>query len=545
MNRCGLGLMVVVLGAGCFCSVGAEKAAKDGDAAAVSMFGGTPQRNMVNTVEKNVPSDWSIEKGKEKNIKWVAALGNTSYGGPVVAGGKVYVGTNNERPRDPRYVKKDKEGKPVLDSEGKPIPIDKGVVMCFDAATGKFLWQAAHDKLGNNDLDWEHQGIASSPAVEGDRLYYVSNRCELVCAGTADGKSIWRLDMMKELGVSPRFLAMCSPLVVGDLVFAITGNGLGGAGNPPKVVAPKAPSFIAVNKTTGKLAWQDNSPGDKIMEGQWSNPAYGEIKGKPQVIFPGGDGWLYAFEPAKGTLIWKFDCNPKKSEFKLSSGNRNYIMATPVVYDDKIYVGVGRNPEEGAGEGHFWCIDATKVGDISSEVVTDGKVESNKNSGVVWHYGGPAPQGGDRDIVFGRTLSTCAIHDGLLYVAELDGFLHCLDAKTGKKYWEHDLKTPTWASPYWVDGKIYLGDDNGQMNIFAHGKEKKLPGALPKNYTATQLVVSTGPPLTKLLWCADYSWAKLLLVGIKMDKAMKGPTVAVNGVLYFMTASELYAIENK
>src|SRR5688572_712633 len=65
------------------------------------MFGGTPGRNMVNLRERGLPEQWSIEEGKEKNIKWVADLGSRSYGGPVVAGGRVYVGTNNQRPRDP------------------------------------------------------------------------------------------------------------------------------------------------------------------------------------------------------------------------------------------------------------------------------------------------------------------------------------------------------------------------------------------------------------------------------------------------------------
>src|SRR5262249_5562174 len=66
------------------------------------MCGGTAEGNMVNTVEKNVPASWSIKKGEEKNIKWVATLGKVSYGGPVVAGGKIFVGTNNVRPRDPK-----------------------------------------------------------------------------------------------------------------------------------------------------------------------------------------------------------------------------------------------------------------------------------------------------------------------------------------------------------------------------------------------------------------------------------------------------------
>lgn len=491
------GVAVVFL---CVCSLGIVHAkdkapSRPGVQAASTavMFGGTPSRNLVNTVEKNMPIEWEVKKGKQKNVKWLATLGKTTYGGPLVAGGKVYVGTNNDNPRDPK------------------VKGDKGIVMCFDAATGKFLWQAVHDKLPNPDEnDWPKQGIASTPAVEGDRLYYVSNRCELVCASTHDGKPLWRLNMIKELGVWPHQLAVCSPLIAGDLVFVVTGNGI--TLHPkPRVPAPKAPSFIAVNKNTGKLVWKDSSPGENIMEGQWSNPAYGEVEGKPQVIFPGGDGWLYSFEPKTGKLIWKFDCNPKSStEFKVGGGgNRNYPVATPVFYQNKVYVSVGRPPDDGADEGHLWCIDATKTGDISAEVKIDGKIQANKNSGVVWHFGGPAPEGSPRSYVFGRTLCACAIHDGLLYIAELDGFVYCLDANTGQKHWEYDFKSSIWGSLYWVDGKLYVGDLNSNVHIFAHGKDMKL------------------------------------LSTIEVNRPVRCPLAAADGVLYLMTDSELIAIASK
>jgi len=94
----------------------------------------------------------------------------------------------------------------------------------------------------------------------------------------------------------------------------VTGNGreFGAPDKPPP--EPKAPSFVAIDKKTGEVVWQDNSPGDKIMEGSWSNPLYVEVKGQAQVIFPGGDGWLYAFEPKTGKLIWKFNCHPKRKK---------------------------------------------------------------------------------------------------------------------------------------------------------------------------------------------------------------------------------------
>lgn len=475
------------------------------------LFGGTVYRNMVNTKETNIPSQWSAEQGSEKNIKWSADLGSKAYGGPIIFGGKVFVGTNNENPKNPK------------------IKGDKGVVMCFREADGKFLWQAVHDKLPAGRVnDWPREGICSSPVVEGNRLYYVNNRCEVICADTEgflDGKNdgiqdeqykdqtdadiIWRLDMIKELNVFPHNLATCSPMIIGDTVYIITSNGVDeGHINIPQ---PKAPSFIAVDKKSGKVLWQSNLPGDKIMHGQWSNPVYAEANGKPQIIFPGGDGWVYALEPKTGEVIWKFDCNPKSAVYKLGGkGTKNDFVSTPIVHDNKLYIGVGQDPEHDEGVGHLWCIDITKKGDVSPVNDNfDPKDPVNKNSALVWHYGGPAPKSADRNYVYGRTLSTCAIHDGLLYTGELAGYVHCLDAKTGKKYWDYNMNAATWSSPYWVDGKIFFGNDDGKILVFTHGKELKEPEA------------------------------------IDMGAKIRATPVAAGGALYVMSETKLFAITKK
>lgn len=464
------------------------------------MFGGSASRNMANTWDRNVPDDWSVEPGKEKNVKWQAQLGNTAYGGPTVAGGQVYVATNNENPRDPR------------------VAGDKGVLMCFREADGKFLWQTLFDKLPNpNENDFPMAGIASTPAVEGDRVYYVSNRCELVCSKT-DGTPVWKLDLVKDLGVFPNQLAAGSPLVAGDLVYTVTDNGRDGMGKLP---APKAPSFVAVDKKTGKVAWQSAAPGEAIIEGQWSNPTWAEVGGKGQVIFPGGDGVLYAFEPTKGDLLWKFDCNPKGAQDKPGGrgATRNALIATPVVHEGRLYVAVGRNPEEGAGVGHLWCVDLAKATakgatnkdhDVSPPGEDfDPNAAANKDSALAWHYGGPAPKGAPRKYLFGRTISTVAVHGGLVYASELDGFLHCLDAKTGQHYWEADLKASVWASPYYVDGRVYIGTDNGDLFVFP--AEKQL-----------------GQPRT-----------------MDMGHPVKSGVVVAHGVLYVQTDSVLFAIGKK
>ncbi len=416
-----------------------------------AMFGGTPSRNMVSS-ETGLPETWDLKTGL--NVKWVANLGSQSYAGPVIHGGKVFVGTNNEGMRNPK------------------LGGDRGNIMAFDEKDGAFLWQSAHPKLASGMVnDWPLQGVCSTPYVEGDRLYYVSNRAEVLCVDTEgfrdkendgpitnetdatdiDADFIWKFDMMGEVDVFPHNLAAGNPLVAGDILFTVTGNGVDeGHVNIP---SPAAPSFIAVNKNTGKLLWENAFPGEKIIHGTWSNPAYGVIKGKPQVIIPGGDGWVYSFVPETGKLIWKFDGNPKDAVYVLGgSGTRNEIIATPVIWEDKVYVGMGQDPEHGEGIGHLWAIDATKEGDVTE-------------SGMVWHRGNQE---------FGRTISTVAIADGILYAADLSGRLYCLDARTGKHHWTHDLAAAVWGSPFVADGRVYIGDEDGDVCILKHGTTKQV-----------------------------------------------------------------------
>ena len=417
----------------------------------IALWSGRLSRNMVSD-EKNVPANWDMETGE--NIKWAAQLGSQSYAGPLIIGGKVFVGTNNKALYNPKLTG------------------DRGVIMAFNESDGKFLWQATHTKLTSGRVnDWPLQGICSTPFIEGDRLYYVSNRCEVVCVDTEaflDGENdgpfteetetseidadiIWSYDMMDELDVFPHNLATCSPLAVGDLLILETSNGVDEG--HIHIPSPDAPSFIALNKHTGELVWEDASPGENILHGQWSNPAYGVINGVPQVIIPGGDGWIYALAPETGNIIWKFDCNPKDSEWELGGrGTRNNIISTPVVYENKVFVAVGQDPEHGEGVGHLWCIDASQTGDTT-------------DTAAVWHFG---------DEQFNRTMSTVAIADGLLYISDLSGYLYCLDVNTGDLYWKHDTFAAIWGSPYVVDGKVYLGDEDGDVVILKTGKTKQV-----------------------------------------------------------------------
>lgn len=409
------------------------------------MWGGSPDRNMVSDAT-GLPTEWDVKTGK--NVRWVAELGSQSYGNPVVAEGVVLVGTNNEALRDPEQTG------------------DRGVLMAFRESDGAFLWQATHAKLAAGRAnDWPFQGIASSPLVRNGIAYYVSNRAELIAVdiqgfhdkendgpykdekltGEHDPDIIWMFDTMEEVGNFPHNLANSSPVAYEDMIFISTGNGQDES--HVNVPSPKAPALIALDINSGKLLWEDGSPGENILHGQWSTPAIGTIGGVVQVIHAQGDGWVRGFEVKTGKKLWEFDTNPKDSVWPKT---RNEVIGTPVIVGDVVYIANGQDPEHGEGVGHAYAIDATKRGDITE-------------TGRIWHYD---------DIR--RSISTAAVKDGIVYMADFSGFLHAIDAKTGAQIWKHDMFAAMWGSPIVIGDKIYLGDEDGDVTILQHGRELKV-----------------------------------------------------------------------
>jgi len=477
MRRTSLWLMLLLLAA-----VGQSfrVAASDPGTGDWPMWGGKPDRNMVSNM-KGLPTEWDVKT--KKNVKWVAQLGSQSYGNPVVADGMVFVGTNNEALRDP------KQGG------------DRGVLMAFRESDGEFLWQHTHPKLESGRAnDWPFQGVASSPLVEGEHIYYVSNRGVVFCldtkgfrdgendgpfkdeklTGQTDPDIIWSFDMIEEVGSYPHNMSNSSPVSWGDLIFLSTSNGQDES--HVHIPSPKAPAIIAINKTTGKLVWEDNSVGDKILHGQWSTPTVGSIGGVDQVISGQGDGWIRGYEATTGKKLWEFDTNPKDSVWPKT---RNEVISTPVIYQNRVYIGNGQDPEHGEGVGHFYAIDATKRGDITE-------------TGRVFHF--------DK---IRRSISTPSIADGLIYIPDFSGFFHCLDAQTGQEYWVHDLTAAVWGSALVADGKIYLGTEDGDVVVMQTGKEKKVLGTF------------------------------------NMGTAVYGTAVPAHNTLFIMNRNQLYALAVK
>ena len=350
-------------------------------------------------------------------VLWSTEIGNST--GPItVDSGNVFVGTNNSR-----KIKFKK---------------DCGVMACVRCRDGQLLWQVTHDRLPLRVNDIPTQAIKSKLSADGERGYYVSNRGELVCvdlqapnakgehlhpksAGDDDGRKVWTLDMVKQLGVFKRDAGdvgnpICSPLVLDGLVYCLTGHGSSARyvdllGNKPFA---NAPSFIAVDKFTGTLAWSSDAPGNAIPYGQWASPVGIQVQDITQVVFPGGDGVLYGFHPVSGVLEWSLDCNsPERTAWDSNHwGTRCFFDARPSVVDGILYAALGQDIET----------PADFVGPI---VAVDLKPIARREPPVfLWTY---------EDKKLGHASGEVQIADGRLYAISKMGTLLVLNAITGEE----------------------------------------------------------------------------------------------------------------
>ena len=465
-------------------------------------------RNMV-SAEKDLPSTFDPETGE--NVLWAVQVGTETYSTPVVAGGRVFIGTNNHRPHDPRLTG------------------DRGVLLCLDARDGAFIWQLALVKRGPSPYwDWPRCGMVSPATVDGDRVYMVTNRGEVVCLdmnGMADGNDgpytdearlmalkdgppiepgptdadvVWLYDLTKEAGVRQHDSAHSSFLIHDGFIYMNTSNGLDDAHQ--KVENPEAPSLVVFEKKTGRLVAREREGiGHRTFHSTWASPSLGEAGGRTLVFFGGGDGVLYAFEalkevpsgelPASLKLVWKCDMDPDAPRENVHSYIRNRtespsnIKGIPVFHDGRVFVAYGGDVWWGKRQAWLSAVDASGEGDVTRRA-------------VVWTH--PLEQ---------HSMSTPAVADGLVYIADCGGKIHCVEESGGRPVWTHDAGSDMWSSPLVADGKMYIGTRRGVLWILAAGREKRV------------------------------------LASVRLDAPINGSAVAAGGVVYVPSMKTLYALK--
>ena len=432
----------------------------------------------------NPPVDWDTTTGR--NIVWSVGLGNEVYGSPVVAGDVVYVGADNTRRMNPAFQE------------------DSGVLMAFRVSDGAFLWQDVAPRVERGLREFLLPSTTSVPYVEDDRLYYVTAECQLRSLDTKgfnDGENdgpyqeevfkdkaaadiIWQLDI-PALGVFPHEACNSEVLPLGDLLLVSTSNGQNEGHT--RVPSPRAPSLIAVNKRSGELVWRAVGPGAQVLHGDWSSPVAGEVNGRIQVFHGGGDGVLRAYDAESGQEVWRFDGNPKDARWLPRAGvfSRSSIIASPAFADGRVFIAMGQSPGHFNAPSFVYAISPNGRGDVTK-------------SGLLW-----------TSSEVGRVVGTPIVKDGLLYVGDLAGTVHCLDAATGEHLWKHETNDAIWGCFLLAGDRLYAGNAEGLMTVLRAGRRKELLGQ------------------------------------IEMDSPLYARPTAVGDTLFLATANRLYLIATK
>ena len=159
------------------------------------------------------------------------------------------------------------------------------------------------------------------------------------------------------------------------------------------------------------------------------------------------------------------------------------ILSMPVFFNHRLYVTGGGDIWWGKNVAWLQCIDTTGAGDITS-------------TGLVWSH--PLQR---------HAVTTPAVDQGLVFVADCRGNIDCVDLETGQRLWTHKAKGDIWASTLVADGKVYVGSRRNDFWILAAAREKKV------------------------------------LASIFFDSPIGASATAANHTLYVTTLTTLYAVK--
>jgi len=452
----------------------------------------------------------SFDPDTKANVRWVVELGTQSHSTPVVSGGRIFIGTNNGRPRDPKHVG------------------DRGVLLCLDQSDGRIHWQLVVPKRSEDRFfDWPHSGISSPATIEGERAYVVNNRGEVLCLdvkGLADGNDgpfraegrqmtpsnraalepgsldadiVWLFDLTEGAGIWSHDAAHSSILIRGDHLYLNTGTGVDNSHR--KIRTPDAPSLVVLDKRCGRLLAREREDiAPTIFHATWSAPSMAKVGGKDRVFFAAGNGIVYGFEPlreapARGEIatlqkVFEFDFDPLAPKTDVHAFHQNRktgpsnIFGMPVFHGGRLYVAGGGDYWWGKLEAKLKCIDVSGPGDLTK-------------SGHVWTCD-----------LERHVMSTPAVFDGLVFIADTRKRIYCLDATTGEILWTQDGRGDFWASPYVADGKVWIGSRRGDF------------------------------------WILEAKRRKKVLARVDFGVPISATAVAADGVMYIATMSHLWAV---
>jgi outer membrane protein assembly factor BamB len=349
-----------------------------------------PSLNGTST-EKNLPVHWSTTE----NVAWKLAMPSKTASTPIIWGNYIFLN--------------------VADG-------DDLTLWCVDKAKGTPVWKKLVAR-GNYKINKQNMS-SPSPVTDGKNVYVMTG-IGVLKGFDFSGNELWMREIQKDYGrFGLNWGYASSPLLYEDSLYVQVLHGM----------KTHDPSYVLrIDKKTGKTIWRVIRPTDAVRESpdSYTTPTLLRYGNHVEIVVTGGD-CVTGHDPGTGEELWRgTGFNPDK--------NPNYrIIASPVVYDDVVYVPTRVRP--------LIAFRAGGRGDIS---------QSHK----LWSF------------MNGPDVPT-PVTDGKYFFSVNDrGIVWCLDAKTGQEIWGGQrIKPATYSSsPVLADGKIYVTNEDGMTTVLKAG----------------------------------------------------------------------------
>jgi outer membrane protein assembly factor BamB len=370
-----------------------------------------PQGN-GHAAAKDLPVHWS----DKVNVRWRTEIAGRGWSSPVIEGDRIWMTTAIEIP-----LTDEERAKLEANKGGEPTTMVgrlKLRAVGVDRTSGKVVLDRELLEVSKPDPVHALNSFASpTPVIEDGKLYCHFGTNGTVCLDTKTQQIVWTNE---ELRIRHENGPGSSPILWGDLLIVhCDGSDL--------------QYIVALDKHTGKIAWKTDRTG-KLNENPQLKKAYGtplvvNVDQKPLLLSPGAD-WLYAYDPATGKEAWRLSYEAQGFS----------IVPRPVAGHGMLYFSTSFMQPE---------ILAVKLG--------------GKQSEIAWRFKKQAPQ----------MPSPLLVGDELYLVSD-KGIATCLDAKTGEVHWSERLGGNFSSSPIYADGRIYVGNREGNTFVIAPGKAYKL-----------------------------------------------------------------------
>ena len=362
--------------------------------------------------------DLPTEFNDQKNLIWKRELPGRAWSSPVFIGNQIWLTTAIEHKTTPEELEALKRDQP--ESEGHSVfsKIDLKALR-IDRESGEL--QATIDlfTIDRPPIIHSLNSFASpTPVCDAERVYFHFGTFGTVALNRQSGEVVWQTqDYRLEHEAGPG----SSPILYRGLLIVHCD------GCDQQYV-------VALDAETGEQVWKTDRTGklhdSPMMKKAFCTPIIVDRGGKDEMISPGAN-WVYGYDPMTGNEKWKI------SYGQLGFSN----VARPVIDGETFYV--------------CTCFSKSKI--IAIDFSGEGELtESN----IKWDYKKQVPN-----------MPSPIVVDNAIYFVNDRGIMTCLDAETGQEHWQSRLRGGFSSSPILADGKIYLGNHDGEMFVIEPNKE--------------------------------------------------------------------------